>query len=113
MGAEPLPADTTASRPSDASTCLETTGPLTGSASAASSFSAGIFANTPCWNLSHSRGTEMKELGRARFRSSTKVVSDSEKNTCTLPATRDQQAIFERSNTWDSGKYDKTRCSDG
>ena len=55
----------------------------------------------------------MKELGRARLRSSTNVTSDSEKNTCTLPATRDQQAIFERSNTWDSGKYDKTRCSDG
>ena len=46
----------------------------------------------------------MKELGRARLRSSTKVASDSEKKTCTLPATSDQQAIFERSNMWDSGK---------
>ena len=99
MGAEPLPADTTASRPRDASTCLATTGPLTGSASTASSCTAEVLARTPCWNLSHNLGTEMKELGRARLRSSTKVASDSEKNTRTLPATSDQQAILARSNT--------------
>ena len=35
--------------------------------------------NTPCWNFSHSRGTEMNSVGRARCRSCKKVSSDSAK----------------------------------
>ena len=45
------------------------------------SFLGGILANTPCWNLSHKRGTEMKMVGRARCKSITKVSSASAKNT--------------------------------
>ncbi len=46
------------------------------------SLAGGIFACTPCWNFTHSRGTEKKQVGRARCRSAAKVSSDSAKNTC-------------------------------
>ena len=65
--------------------------------SSRSSFAGGILANTPCWNFSHSRGTEMNSVGRARCRSCRKVSSDSAKNTCVPPSTSDEASTHERS----------------
>jgi len=69
MGAEPLPAKRTLSRPSVRRTFLRTIPPRIGIFSRRSSFFGGIFLKTPSWNFSHSRGTEMKMVGRARRRS--------------------------------------------
>ena len=45
-------------------------------------FISGNFLNTPIWNLSHKRGTEMNSVGLARRRSSTKVSNLSAKKMC-------------------------------
>ncbi len=41
----------------------------------------GILACTPSWNFCHSRGTDTNSVGRARFRSCTKVSRLSAKYT--------------------------------
>ena len=69
-----------------------------------SSFLGGILVNTPCWNLSHRRGTEMKVVGRARFRSARKVSSVSAKYTCVLPSIMEAHSTHARSKTCASGR---------
>ncbi len=65
----------------------------------------------PCWNLTHSRGTEKKMVGRERCRSAAKVSSDSAKYTC-MPVRSQPCSTSTRSTTWASGRYDSMRsCS--
>ena len=79
MGAEPLAAMRTCSRPRPVSTFLATILLKMGILRKRSSFFCGMFLKTPSWNFSQSRGTEMKTVGRARLMSTMKVSSDSAK----------------------------------
>jgi hypothetical protein len=104
MGAEPLPAISTWSRPRPVRTFLATILPRMGIFSSRSSLAGGILANTPCWNLSHSRGTLMNRVGRARCRSARKVSSASAKNIWVRPSMREEPSIQVRSKMCDSGR---------
>ncbi len=67
------------------------------------SFFGGSFWNTPSWNFSHSRGTEMKTVGCARLRSATNVSSDSAKKSC-IPVRRPCNSTTIRSMRCASGR---------
>ena len=58
---------------------------------------------TPCWNLTHRRGTEKNTVGRARCRSATKVSRLSAKNTC-MPVASSACSTSVRSATCASGR---------
>ena len=104
IGAEPLKAAMVLSSPSPVSTFFATMRPRIGIDSSRSSFFGGILWKTPCWNFSHSRGTEMNSVGCARLMSCTKVSSDSAKNTCVRPSTSDAPSTHERSKLCASGR---------
>ena len=67
------------------------------------SLAGGILWCTPCWNLTHSRGTEKKMVGRARCRSAAKVSSDSAKYT-RMPVRSQPCSTSTRSTTCASGR---------
>jgi len=65
MGAAPPAANSARSSPSARRILRPTTPRTIGIDSSRSSFRAGIFASTPCWNFTHRRGTEKKIVGLA------------------------------------------------
>jgi len=103
IGAAPPAGASHWSSPSPTRIFLRTMARRIGTASMRSSFSAGIFACTPCWNFTHSRGTEKNTVGRARCRSAANVSRLSAKKTC-MPLAICPCSTAVRSATWDSGR---------
>ena len=103
IGAAPPAANLHWSRPSAERIFLRTMPRRMGIFSSRLSFSAGILECTPCWNLTHSRGTENSTVGRARWRSAVKVSRLSAKNTL-MPVARSACSTSVRSATWASGR---------
>lgn len=103
MGAAPPTAMRHWSSPRALSTFLRTRPPMMGRRSSLFIFCGGILACTPCWNLTHRRGTLKKMVGRARCRSAVKVSSDSA-NHSRMPVFSQPCSTSTRSATWASGR---------
>jgi hypothetical protein len=68
------------------------------------SFSGGILANTPCWNLSHRRGTDMKDGGLGAVQVFAQKVSSDSAKKMGVAVTSDAHSTQARSKICASGR---------